>query len=119
MDVEVGDRDLDRDEAALGVEDGVGVLELEDRFGEEVVEHRRDDDIEEWLSDLLGTSLGLLDVIVTAVLDHVLAEPVFELEDPYPILDAAGGLIPVKVPVADLDVHVTDDEMVVEANVGP
>ena len=77
------------------------------------------DDIEEWLSDLLGTSLGLLDVIVTAVLDHLLAEPVFEFEDPYPILDAAGGLIPVKIPVADFDVHVTDDEMVVEANVGP
>jgi len=77
------------------------------------------DDIEEWLSDLLGTSLGLLDVIVTAVLDHFLAEPVFEFEDPYPILDAAGGLIPVKIPVADFDVHVTDDEMVVEANVGP
>ena len=77
------------------------------------------DDIEEWLSDLLGTSLGLLDVIVTAVLDHLLAEPVFEFEDPYPILDAAGGLIPVKIPVADFNVHVTDDEMVVEANVGP
>ena len=68
------------------------------------------DDIEEWLSDLLGTSLGLLDVIVTAVLDHFLAEPVFEFEDPYPILDAAGGLIPVKIPVADFDVHVTDGD---------
>ena len=76
------------------------------------------DDIEEWLSDLLGTSLGLLDVLVTAVLDYLLAEPILEFEDPYPVLDAEGGLIPVKIPVADFDVHVTDDEMVVEANVG-
>jgi hypothetical protein len=76
------------------------------------------DDIGEWLEDLLGTSLGLLNVIVTAVLDFLLAKPVFEFEDPFPILGPEGGLIPVKIPVADLTVHVTDDEMVVEANVG-
>jgi hypothetical protein len=76
------------------------------------------DDIGEWLQDLLGTSLGLLNVIVTAVLDFLLAKPVFEFEDPFPILGPEGGLIPVKIPVADLMVHVTDDEMVVEANVG-
>jgi len=76
------------------------------------------DDIGEWLQDLLGTSLGLLNVIVTAVLDYLLAKPVFEFEDPFPILESEGGLIPVKIPVADLTVHVTDDEMVVEANVG-
>ena len=76
------------------------------------------DDIGEWLQDLLGTSLGLLNVIVTAVLDFLLAKPVFEFEDPFPILESEGGLIPVKIPVADLAVHVTDDEMVVEANVG-
>jgi hypothetical protein len=77
------------------------------------------DDIGEWLQDLLGTSLGLLNVIATAILDYLLKDPVWSFEDPYPILDAAGGLIPVKVPVADLAIHVTDDELVVEANVGP
>jgi len=77
------------------------------------------DDIGEWLQDLLGTSLGLLNVIATAILDYLLKDPVWSFEDPFPILDAAGGLIPVKIPVANLAVHVTDDEMVVEANVGP
>jgi hypothetical protein len=63
VDVEVGDRDLDRDEAALGVEDGVGVLELEDRFGEEVVEHRRDDDVEQAEAGAQQVREPLLDVV--------------------------------------------------------
>jgi hypothetical protein len=78
------------------------------------------DDIGEWLEDLLGTSLGLLDVITTAVLDHLAAgNALFDFEDPYPVLAASGGLFPVKVPITDFAVRVTDDEMIVEANVGP
>lgn len=77
------------------------------------------DDIGEWLEDLLGTSLGLLDTIATVVLDYLAAgNPLFEFEDPYPVLPGTGGLIPVKVPIADFTVSVNDDEMVVEANVG-
>jgi hypothetical protein len=77
------------------------------------------DDIEEWLSDLLNVSFGLLDVIITAVADYFAARnPLFEFEDPYPILEASGGLIPVKIPITDFTVMVNDDEMVVEANVG-
>lgn len=77
------------------------------------------DDIEEWLSDLLNVSFGLLNLILTAVADYFAAQnPLFEFEDPYPILDASGGLIPVKIPITDLTVLVNDDEMVVEANVG-
>ena len=76
------------------------------------------DDIEEWLSDLLNVSFGLLDLILTAVGDYFAARnPLFEFE-PYPILEASGGLIPVKVPITDFTVMVNDDEMVVEANVG-
>ena len=44
-----------------------------------------------------GGSFGLLNVIVTAVLDYLLAKPVFEFEDPFPILGPEGGLIPVKI----------------------
>jgi hypothetical protein len=77
------------------------------------------DDIEEWLSDLLNVSFGLLDLIITAVADYFASRnPLFEFEDPYPILEASGGLIPVKIPVTDFTVMVNDDEMVVEANVG-
>jgi hypothetical protein len=77
------------------------------------------DDIEEWFSDLLNVSFGLLDVIITAVADYfAAANPLFWFEDPYPILKASGGLIPVKIPITDFTVLVNDDEMVVEANVG-
>lgn len=78
------------------------------------------DDIEEWLSELLNTSFGLLDQITAAVLDYFASQnAIEEFEDPFPILPASGGLIPVKIPVTDLEVRVTDDEMVVEADVGP
>lgn len=77
------------------------------------------DDIAEWFSDLLGISLGLFNTIVVFVADYFANQyPIYELEDPYPILPASGGLIPVKIPVRDLAVRVNTDEMVVEANVG-
>lgn len=77
------------------------------------------DDIEEWFSDLLNVSFGLLDSVLIAVADYFAARsPIFWFEDPYPILEAAGGLIPVKIPITDFTVRVDDDEMVVEANVG-
>ena len=45
------------------------------------------DDIEEWFSDLLNVSFGLLDVIITAVADYfAAANALFSFEDPYPIL---------------------------------
>lgn len=78
------------------------------------------DDIEEWLEDLLGIRLGLLDAIATAVLDYLAAgNPLLEFEDPYPVIESSGGLIPVKVPIVDFAVHVNEDEMIVEASVGP
>jgi hypothetical protein len=78
------------------------------------------DDIGEWLSDLLGVSFGLLNLIATAVADYFANEnPIYEFEDPFPILPAVAGLIPVKIPIIDFTVQVDDDEMVVEANVGP
>jgi hypothetical protein len=89
------------------------------------------DDIQEWLSDLLGVSLGLENIIGQALIEHfVTDDPLFELEDPYPILDKAPNpnnkavqpplpdLVPVKLPIRDLTVSNNDVELVLEGNVG-
>jgi hypothetical protein len=84
------------------------------------------DDIGEWLSDLLGVSLGLFNVIVNAVADYFAAKtPLYEFEDPFPIefvdrlpFSPPVPLIPVKIPIRDVSVKVNDVEMVLEANVG-
>ncbi len=80
------------------------------------------DDIGEWFSDLFNVSIGIGNLIEQAIAIYLSHQyPVFEFEDPYPILSATGGLvplIPVKVPIEDLSVRVTDDEMIVEANIG-
>jgi hypothetical protein len=77
------------------------------------------DDIAEWFSDLLGVSLGLLNTLLTFVADYFAAQtPILEFEDPFPILPAQGGLIPVKIPIENFTITVTDDEMVLEADVG-
>ena len=44
--------------------------------------------------------------------------PIYELEDPYPILESSGGLIPVKIPIRDLAAEVNSKEMIVSANAG-
>lgn len=77
------------------------------------------DDIDEWLSNLLGVSLGILDFVASMVADHFASKhPIFEFEDPFPVLGYAGPLIPVKIPVRDVAVAVNDDEMILAADVG-
>jgi hypothetical protein len=77
------------------------------------------DAIEDWISDLLGNGLDLLGFIETAIADYFAAKhPIYQFEDPYPILAGGGGLIPVKIPIRDLTATITTDEMIVEANVG-
>jgi hypothetical protein len=89
------------------------------------------DDIQEWLENLLGVSLGLENIIGQALIEHfVTDEPLFELEDPYPILDEAPKpndkqgqpplpkLVPVKLPIRDLTVSNNDVELILEGNVG-
>ncbi|MCA0246352.1 MAG: hypothetical protein LCH93_07015 [Proteobacteria bacterium] len=82
------------------------------------------DDIEEWLSNLLGISIGLFDLAVQLVLQHFAKKtPIFELENPYPIMPAeamSGGpvLVPVLVPVVDPKVVVTDPELTISASIG-
>jgi hypothetical protein len=80
------------------------------------------DDIDEWLSNLLGVSLGLFDFAVQAVLEYFAARnSVFDFEDPYPIMKAQGGLtplVPVLVPVLGPSIAVNDDELVVSTSLG-
>ncbi len=85
------------------------------------------DDIQEWISDLLNVSFGILDFILQLVADYFAKKyPLHQIEDPYPILEAAanpnqGGvasIIPVKIPIRDLNVFNNDQEMVLEGNVG-
>lgn len=77
------------------------------------------DDIDEWLSNLLGVSIGLLDFVATIVADYFANRyPIFAFEDPYPILNYSGPLIPVKIPVRNPAVTVNDVELIVTADVG-
>jgi hypothetical protein len=77
------------------------------------------DSIEDFISDLLGNLFDLLGFIETAVADYFANKyPIFDFEDPYPILEASGGLIPVKLPIRNLTATVNSKEMVVLADVG-
>jgi hypothetical protein len=76
------------------------------------------DDFDEWLSNLLGPILGVLD-FVRIIADYFANRyPIFEVEDPYPIMKYDGALIPVKVPLLNMAVNVNDDEMILQADVG-
>jgi len=76
-------------------------------------------DIAEWLSNLLGTLFDLLGAIETAVADYFASQyPIYEFEDPYPVLPGEPGLIPVKIPIRNLTATVDSHEMVVLADVG-
>lgn len=78
------------------------------------------DDVGEWLSDLLGVSLGLFNAILTAVANHYAAgHPLLELEDGFPLpIPNVGGLIPVLLPVEFLGVRVNADELILEGDIG-
>src|SRR6266568_244182 len=77
------------------------------------------DDIGAWLSDLLASSFGLLNLIVAAIAQYLSSEhPIHLFEDPLPILDRDANsipgttLIPVKIPIRDLGVRVNSREMI-------
>ena len=75
--------------------------------------------VEDWISNLLGSTFGLLTAIETAITDYFASQnPIYEFEDPFPVLPGTGGLIPVKIPIRDLTATVNSEEMVVLANVG-
>ena len=77
------------------------------------------DDIDEWLSDLFGVSFGLFDFIATWVADELAKKnPVFAFEDPYPMLPPDGSLIPVLVPIRQVDVNIESTEVIISADIG-
>jgi hypothetical protein len=77
-------------------------------------------ELNEWLSDLLGKTFDLLGLIETAVADHFASQyPIYQFEDPYPILSGAPSLIPVKIPMRNLSAEVDSKEMIVHADIGP
>lgn len=77
------------------------------------------DDIDEWLSDLFGVSFGLFDFVATAVADYFAnLYPIFELEDPYSIMPATSSLIPVLLPIDNVNTDITDEEFVISADIG-
>lgn len=76
-------------------------------------------EINDWLTDLLMNTFDLLGIIETAIADYFASKtPLYEFEDPYPVLEAAPGLIPVKIPIRNLASNVNSKEMVVTADVG-
>ncbi len=77
------------------------------------------DDIEEWLSDQLNVSFGLLDMIMQFVGDFFARyNPLYAVETPLEIMAGEGALPAVKIPIAALGVAVNDDEMTVTADIG-
>jgi hypothetical protein len=77
------------------------------------------DDFEDFLQDLLGNTFDILGFIETAVSDYFASQyPIYEFEDPYPLLPQSGVLIPVKIPLRNLTATVNTDEMIVLADVG-
>jgi len=76
-------------------------------------------EINDFLTDLLMNTFDLLGIIETAIADYFAAKnPLTDFEDPFPILPAEGGLIPVKIPIRNLASHVNSKEMTVTADVG-
>jgi hypothetical protein len=80
------------------------------------------DDFVEWLSQLIGVSLGLGNLVLQLLGDYLASQkPVFELPDPVTLLEpqvAPTPLIPVLVPMEFIGVHVTGDELVLEVDIG-
>jgi hypothetical protein len=81
------------------------------------------DDIDEWLSNLLGTSIGLLDWVLTKIAAFFADMfPIFQIEDPLPVLPydytAVPPTIPVKIPLLNMAALVNDTEMILTADVG-
>jgi hypothetical protein len=88
------------------------------------------DEIDEWLSDLFNVSFGLFDFLLQMVLDLFgNCVPIYRIDDPFEILPskvttnvllsgAPVTLVPVKVPVRNLTVGVTDVELAIQADIG-
>lgn len=76
------------------------------------------DSVEDFLQDLIGEQLDLRGQIETAVGDYFANKyPIYHFEDPYPIL-TEGPLIPVKIPLRNLNADVNSTEMIITGDIG-
>ncbi len=77
------------------------------------------DDIEEWLSKILGMSFGLFDFIADIALKIFGSDfKIFEVDNPYQLIGTQNELKPIMVPINDLNVNVDADkkELILTAN---
>ncbi|HEX6076376.1 MAG TPA: hypothetical protein VFZ32_14075 [Micromonosporaceae bacterium] len=76
------------------------------------------DSVEDFLQDLIGEQFDLLGQIETVVADYFTNKyPIYWFEDPYPIL-TDGPLIPVKIPLRNLNANVNSKEMIITGDIG-
>jgi hypothetical protein len=70
-----------------------------------------EDNIDEWISDLLGVSFGLFDYIVQQVSNNFLAgHPIYQFDTPYPI----GGIL---LPINNVSTDIAETEMVLSITI--
>jgi hypothetical protein len=73
----------------------------------------------DWFTNLIGNVFGLVPLIETAVAQYFANKyPIYQFEDPYPIMQAEGSLIPVKIPLRNLAATVDSSEMILTADIG-
>lgn len=67
---------------------------------------------------MLGTNLGLLNT-VTGFIEQLLGAivPVYQFENPYPVIEDSSGLIPVLIGIEKLSTVIDDNEFVLSANI--
>jgi hypothetical protein len=76
-------------------------------------------EIDEWFENLLNETFNIVSLLETGLADYFASKfPLEEIEDPFPVLPEAGGLIPVKIPIRELAATIDAQEMIVTANVG-
>lgn len=77
------------------------------------------DDIGEWLLTMI-TEIGIFDSLLSDLYDYVAIQmpPVFEIEDPFTVLEQQGILIPVKIPIEFIGIGINSHEMVIDGDIG-
>jgi hypothetical protein len=77
------------------------------------------DDIGEWLVDMIS-QIGIFSSLLNDLYDYIALRipAVFEIEDPYQVLEQDGILIPVKIPIEFIGVGINTHEMVIVGDVG-
>lgn len=81
-----------------------------------------DEDINDWISDLLDNTLGFIWLIEQYIADYFAKKhPICTFEDPSEIIygnNIPKSVIPVKIPLKNLNVQINSKEMIINAYVG-